>query len=372
MDEIDVSLVVPFLGVVLGGLLGATAQRTQFCTMGAVSDVYFIGDWNRFRSWMLAIAVAIVGTQWLHMAEIVDLRDSIYLSTDLGWAGAIIGGLMFGFGMTLGGGCGNKTLVRLGAGNLKSLVVALVLAIFAYMTLRGLIGLGRVELETLTVIDLAEREMKTQGIPDFLMRVGLEADVARILTVAVIAGGLFVFCFKSSSFRSAKLDVAAGLIVGSLIVLAWLVTGYIGFDEFEPTPVTSLSFVAPVAESLQYLMTFTGAKINFGIAVVGGIILGSFMAAKVAGEFRIESFVNAADMQRHLSGGALMGVGGVLALGCTIGQGVSGMSTLALGSLIALLSIIAGGVFGMKYLEEGSFKAVCMDLFKGAKSLTKV
>lgn len=363
MDEIDVSILVPWLGFGLGGLLGATAQRTQFCTMGAISDVFFIGDWNRFRAWMLAIATAVLGTQFLYLFEIVDLSESIYLSTNLGWAGAIIGGLMFGFGMTLGGGCGNKTLVRLGAGNLKSLVVAMVLGIFAYMTLRGIIGLGRVELEALTIVDLSQFEMETQGIPDFLMMLGLQQELAQYLSVAAVAGGLFFFCFKSASFRASKTDVAAGLIIGFLIVAAWYVTGSIGFDDFEPTPVTSFSFVAPVAEGLQYLMTFTGAKINFGIAVVGGIIFGSFLSAKLAGEFRVESFVDAADMGRHLSGGALMGVGGVLALGCTIGQGVSGMSTLALGSLIALLSIIAGGVFGMKYLEEGSVSAVCADLF---------
>ncbi|NQV98529.1 MAG: YeeE/YedE family protein [Rhodospirillales bacterium] len=363
MDQIDSAVLVPLLAFGLGGLLGATAQRTQFCTMGAISDVFFIGDWNRFRAWMLATATAIVGTQALVMADLVDLQESIYLSTNLGWAGAIIGGLMFGFGMTLGGGCGNKTLVRLGAGNLKSLVVAMVLGIFAYMTLRGLIGVGRVQLEAMTVIDLASFEMESQGIPEFLMMLGLDADVARLISVVLIGGGLLVFCFKSAAFRKSRADVAAGLIIGGLIVCAWFVTGFIGYDDFEPTPVASFSFVAPIAEGLQYLMTFTGAKINFGIAAVGGIIFGSFLSAKLAGEFRVESFVDAADMGRHLSGGALMGVGGVLALGCTIGQGVSGMSTLAFGSLIALASIIGGGVFGMKYLEEGSFKAVCADLF---------
>ncbi len=364
MEDIDITVLVPLLGFGLGGLLGAVAQRTQFCTMGAISDIFFIGDWNRFRAWMLAIATAILGTQILYMTELVDLSESIYLTTDLGWAGAIIGGLMFGFGMTLGGGCGNKTLVRLGAGNLKSLVVALVLGIFAYMTLRGLIGLGRVELEAATMIDLDALEMEAQGIPDFLVLLGLEADLARMLTVVALSGGLFVFCFKSASFRDSKIDVIAGLMIGLLIVAAWFVTGNIGYDDFEPTPVTSFSFVTPVAEGLQYLMTFTGAKINFGIAGVGGIICGSFVAAKLSGEFRIEAFVNAEDMGRHLAGGALMGVGGVLALGCTIGQGVSGMSTLALGSLIALISIIGGGLFGMKYLEEGSFDAACAALFK--------
>lgn len=363
MDEIEVGTLVPVLGFLLGGLMGATAQRTQFCTMGAISDIYFIGDWNRFRAWMLAIATAMLGTQLLVLTETVDLSEAIYLTPNLGWAGAIIGGLMFGFGMTLGGGCGNKTLVRLGAGNLKSLLVAIVLGIFAYMTLRGLIGVARVQLEAATLIDLGALQMDNQGLPDFLVLAGLNYTTAQIACLVLISGGLFVFCFKSASFRASKPDMAAGFIIGALIVAGWYVTGSIGYDDFEPTPVASLTFVAPVAEGLQYLMTFTGATINFGIAVVGGIICGSFVAAKLAGEFRIEAFVDASDMKRHLSGGALMGVGGVLALGCTVGQGVSGMSTLALGSLIALLSIIAGGLFGMKYLEEGSISAACADIF---------
>jgi uncharacterized membrane protein YedE/YeeE len=354
---------VPLLGFGLGGLLGATVQRSQFCTMGAISDIFFIGDWNRFRAWMVAIATAILGTQILHIQELVDVNESIYLSTNLGWAGAIIGGLMFGFGMTLCGGCGNKTLVRLGAGSLKSLIVVIILGLFSYMTLRGLVGLARVELEALTVIDLVAFKMKTQSISEFLILLGMDARQARIICVVVLSGGLLVFCFKSVEFKQSKVDMLSGLIVGILVVSAWFVTGYIGFDDFEPTPLTSFSFVAPVGESLQYLMTFTGTQINFGIAVVGGIIMGSFVSAKIAGEFRIEAFVDASDLKRHLSGGALMGTGGILALGCTIGQGVSGVSTLALGSLIALLSIIAGGVFGMKYLEEGSIVRASKDIF---------
>ena len=364
MDSIEVGFLVPLLGFGLGGLLGATVQRSQFCTMGAISDIFFIGDWNRFRAWMLAIATAILGTQILHMQELVDVNESIYLSTNLGWAGAIIGGAMFGFGMTLCGGCGNRILVRLGAGNLKSLVVAIVLGLFSYMTLRGLIGLARVELETLTVIDLAELEMETQSISEFLMLLGVDTPQARIICVVFLSGGLFLFCFKSAKFRQSNVDMISGLIVGILIVAAWFVTGYIGFDNFEPTPLASFSFVAPVGESLQYLMTFTGAKINFGIAVIGGLIIGSFISAKISGEFRIEAFIDATDLKRHLSGGALMGTGGILALGCTIGQGVSGMSTLALGSLIALLSIILGGIFGMKYLEEDSIVKALQDIFK--------
>lgn len=364
MDDFPVGLLVASFGFGLGCVFGATAQRTNFCTMGAISDIVFMESWTRFRAWMLAIAVAIIGSQFLYQTGQVDLARSIYLTANFGWAGAIVGGLLFGFGMTMTGGCGNKTLVRLGAGSLKSLVVALFLGIFAYMTLRGLIGLARVEFEALTVIDLTAMELKTQSIPGFLASLTpLSLASARMTVTLLFAGGLLGFCFKSPEFRSSGSNITAGLIIGALIPAAWYVTGVLGADEFDPVPVASFTFIAPVGDGLQYLMTFTGSTINFGIAAVGGIIAGAFVMAKMTGEFRIEGFTEAGDMVRHIVGGSIMGIGGVMALGCTIGQGITGLSTLALGSLIALVSILVGGVFGMRYLEHGSFGGALQAMF---------
>ena len=363
MEELPVSTVVAARGFGLGLIFGATAQRTNFCTMGAISDVVIMADWTRFRAWLLAIAVAILGSQILHVVGAVDLNESIYLTTNLGWVGAIVGGLLFGFGMTLTGGCASRTLVRLGAGNLKSLVTFLFLGIFAYTTLRGLTGLVRVRIEAFSNLDLEAFGLASQGLPDILSALtGLSAGAARWPVTLAFVGGLLWFCFKSASFRASPRDLAAGLVLGALVPAAWYVTGVIGYDDFDPTPLASLSFVAPAGDSIQYLMTFTGSTIKLGIGVVGGVIVGSFLAAKASGEFRIESFMEAGDMVRHMVGGSLMGIGGIMAMGCTIGQGMTGMSTLALGSLIALLSIIAGGVFGMKYLEEGGFRGAFRDL----------
>ncbi len=204
MDEIPVGLSVSILGFALGAVFGITAQRTNFCTMGAISDIVFMGSWNRFRAWALAVAVAMVGSQALHMTETVDLGQSIYLGPNLGRVGAIVGGLLFGFAMTLSGGCANKTLVRLGAGSLKWLVVAIFLGLFAYMTLRGLIGLARIELNALTALDLAAAGLDSQAIPELLAAAGLPAPAARLATVAVLAGGLFWFCFRSPAFRASR------------------------------------------------------------------------------------------------------------------------------------------------------------------------
>jgi uncharacterized membrane protein YedE/YeeE len=356
MNELATTTVVGMGGFVIGLVFGATAQRTNFCTMGAISDLVLMGDGRRFRAWVLAIAVAIIGTQMLHASGAVDIDKSIYLAGNLGWLGAILGGAMFGFGMTLAGGCGSKTLVRLGAGNLKSLVVAIVLGIVAYAALRGLLALVRVQMESLTNIELKTRGFDNQNIGEMTGKLlGLPAGGVRTVAAVVVAAAFLVFCFKDAAFRRSTTDVAAGLLIGLTAVAGWIVTGILGADEFDPVPLASITFVAPVAEGLQYLMTFTGSTINFGIAVVGGVIVGSFLMAAATGSFRIESFVDRSDMVRHLAGAALMGAGGVLALGCTIGQGISGMSTLALGSVIAWLSILAGGYLGVKYLEEGSF-----------------
>lgn len=355
MPEMTVNQLVAALGLLAGIVFGATAQRTNFCTMGAISDIVFMQDWRRFRAWMLAVAVAVAGSQAMHLAGLIDLNKSIYLAGALGWLGAVVGGLMFGFGMTMAGGCGNKTLVRIGAGNLKSVVVFLVLGLFAYMTLRGLIGMARVAFIDSTSIDLRAAGLASQGLPDLLAAAtGLSASGLRAAAAGAVVLGLLWFCFKDAAFRRSPADVAAGIIIGLLIPAGWAITGIAGADEFDPVPLASFTFVAPIGESLMYLMIFTGTTINFGIAAVGGVILGAFAMALATRSFRVEGFTDAADMGRNMIGGALMGTGGVLALGCTIGQGITGMSTLALGSVLALASIIAGGVYGMKYLEEGT------------------
>ncbi len=340
MEDLPITTVVASQGFGLGLVFGITVQRTNFCTMGSISDIVFMGAWNRFRAWMLAIAVAILGSQALHVSATVDLGDSIYLATNLGWFGSILGGLMFGFGMTMSGGFGSRTLVRIGGGNLKSVVAVLFMGIFAYMTLRGLTGLARVEIEGFSNLDLEALGLETQGIPDLLTALlGLPAAAARAAAVVALAGGLLWFCFRSAAFRASRRDIAAGPILGALVPAGWYATGVIGYDAFEPLPLTSSPFVAPVGNAIQYLMTFTGSTIDFGIAAVGGVIAGGFLAAKASGQFRIEAFADVGDMQRHMIGGALMGMGGIMALG----------------SVIALVAILAGGVFGMKYLEEGSF-----------------
>ncbi len=355
MEDMPISTLIGWWALAAGIVFGATANKTNFCTMGAISDMVFMDDYGRMRAWVLAIAVALVGTTVLHASGLIDINNSIYRTANLGWFGAVLGGLMFGFGMTMAGGCGNKTLVRIGGGNLKSIYVFLIMGIFAIMTLRGLTGMARVEMEALMNVDLGTAGYTSQGVEELIAGgLGLGADMVRWALVAILGGGALVWCFKDAEFRASPANMLGGLIIGLLIPAGWYITGVLGFDEFEPAPLMSFTFVAPSGETIQYLMIFSGATINFGIASVFGVILGSFLMAMGTRSFNLEGFGDASDMLRHSFGAALMGIGGVLALGCTIGQGITGMSTLALSSFLALGSIIFGGVLGMKYMEEGS------------------
>ena len=373
---------VAVLGFLLALAFGAVGNYTNFCTMGAVSDWVNMEDKGRLRAWFLAIGIAILGAQTLHLGGYVDLGKSIYLSANFGWLGHLLGGFLFGVGMTLGGGCGQRTLVRIGNGNLKSLVAMLMLGFFAYMTLRGLLALVRIDYVETTNIDLSEQGLVNQGIDTALLGITNLSNGALVrgMVAAVMGLGFVFFAIKDAAFRRNFKNMLAGISIGLFIVAAWYITGHVGFNEFEPVPVESFTFVAPVGETLQYLMTFTGSTIKFGIAAVLGVIAGSFLFGLLSGRFRIETFNARQDMINHMFGGALMGFGGVLSLGCTIGQGVTGMSTLAMGPVLTLGMIIFGSALTMKVqsymMDELGFLAALrssladMRLFPLGKSTT--
>ncbi len=353
MDELSTRLIVSIAGAVVGVVFGFIVERTNFCTMGAISDVLAMNDYRRARAWALAVAIAILGAQGLHLVGWVDLSKSIYLGPSLGWIGAIVGGLMFGFGMTLSGGCASRNLARVGAGDVRSLIVLVVLGIFAYIAMRGLIAPPRVALEAAMNIDLGATVFKSQGIPEMLAGTfGGSLVTMRAVAALVFALALLWFCFKNADFRESPQHIVSGVGVGLVVIAGWWVTGVLGFDEFDPTRPTSLTYTAPVGNALVYLMTFSGASIDFGIASVFGAIAGAYLSAIMRKSFQVAGFADRSDLLRNLSGAVLMGVGGVMALGCTVGQGLTGISTLSLGSLIALASLIVGGVFGIKYLER--------------------
>jgi len=365
MEDFELAIVhyVAAGAFVLATVFGFVANKTNFCTMGAVSDMLHMGSLGRLGAWFFAMGLAILGTQGLHAAGLVDLAGAIYLTPNFGWLGYVVGGIAFGVGMTLAGGCGQRNLVRFGGGNLKALVVLLVLGITAYTTVRGLLGLARITIFEAPNVDLEMHDLDDQGLATMLAAaLGMDdPGTLRIVLAALLGGGLVAFALAQSEFRRSADNLLAGIVIGAVITGGWFVTGYIGNDDFEPVPLESMTFVAPTGNAINYLMTFTGSTINFGIAAVLGMIAGSFLYAMLSGSFRIETFGTRSEMLNHLAGGLLMGFGGVLALGCTIGQGVTGMSTLAAGSLIAVAGIVFGSAITMKIqyhmLDEKGFAA---------------
>ncbi len=354
--------VVAWCGFALGIVFGAVGNRVSFCTMGAVSDIVNMGDWGRMRMWLLAIAVAIVGANALWYAGVVDLSKSIYTTPNFTWLSFIVGGFLFGVGMTLGSGCGSKTLIRIGAGNMKSVIVYVFLAISAYMTLRGLFGQFRVSVLQPVAVNFEAYGAKGQDLPSLLAGTGIAVQTLRIVVPAIFAAALLVYIFKDREFRARADYVIGGIVVGLVVVAGWYVTGHIGYRENPDTlemaffgtntrSAESISFVAPLAYTLELLMLWTDKSltITFGIMASLGIVAGSFAYAVASKTFRWEGFRTTADLGNHIAGGVLMGFGGVTALGCTVGQGISGFSTLALGSILTFAAIIAGSAATMKY-----------------------
>ena len=359
----NLGAVVAWGGFVLGLVFGAVANRTNFCTMGAVSDVVNMGSWGRMRMWLLAIAVAILGTHGLQLAGLIDLSKSFYVRPNVTWLSYILGGFLFGIGMTLGSGCGSKTLVRLGGGSLKSAVVFVFFGIAAYMTLKGLFAIWRTAWIDPVAIDLAARGIARQDLPTMIAALsGAAVRPVEAVVALAVAGALLAFVFKDREFRGSLDHVLGGVVVGLTIVGGWYVTGHLGFGENPETlemtffgtnsrTLESLSYTAPLAFTLELLMLWSDRSltVTFGIAAVAGIVLGSFAYAVASRTFRWEGFAGAGDTASHVIGGLLMGFGGVTALGCTIGQGLTGFSTLALGSILAFLAIVAGSAATMKW-----------------------
>jgi len=359
MEEWSVVHKVALWGFWGAFLFGIVAHKTHFCTMGAISDWINMGSLHRLRAWLLAMAVALLVSQLFQALGWIDLSASIYLSTNFGIGGYIVGGFLFGVGMTLGGGCGQRTLVRTGGGNLKSLVVLLVLGLTAYVTLRGLLAGVRIEVFEPLSIDLSEYALADQSLASVVAAMSGLAPESAAKGLAVIIGlALLIYTLKDKDFRTSGDAIVSGLVVGLLVAGAWLVTGVVGNDDFDPVRLETLTFIAPVGNMLNYLMTWTGSTIGFGIAVVFGVLAGSLVYAVTSGNFRIETFSSRSDMLNHLYAGVLMGFGGVLSLGCTIGQGVGGFSTLALGSVVSIVFIVFGCALTIKmqyYMLDDSF-----------------
>lgn len=357
VEQLQTLVLVAGFGV--GVLLAWVMSASDFCTMGSVADIVNFNDWTRMRMWVLAIAVAIAGTQAMAALGLIDLSRTHYLAPRLLPASHAVGGLMFGFGMVLASGCGSRTLLRAGAGNLKAWVVLIVMAVSALMTLRGLFAVVRVN--SLDAIGL--QLPKHQDLPSLLaLALGGEVSTLRWIVGLGLALGLALWALAPASMRQRQ-AVLGGVGTGLVVLALWWVAGHLAYVDEDPRTLEArylgspgnrlegLTFVAPVASTLELLTYWSDASrgLTLAISSVLGVLFGSFTHALVTRRFRWEGFGGMEDTANHLVGAVLMGAGGVLALGCTVGQGLSGVSTLALGSLITLAALIAGAVLGLRY-----------------------
>ena len=344
---------------IVSSLFGVIAQRTHFCTMGAVSDIVNMGDWTRMRQWGMAAGVAMIAFYALAAAGLIDPTKTLYASNRFIWLSAFVGGLLFGFGMVLASGCGSKTLVRIGGGNLKSVVVFAVMGIAAFATLKGITAVVRVA----TVDRIAIEFTTNAALPNWLsIATGMSSANAGLVLSLVIGLGLVTWALLGRDFVRFD-NILAGLGLGMLIGAMWWISGHLGYVAEHPETlqeaflatnsgrIEALSFVSPVAYTLDWVMFFSDKTklLTIGIVSVFGVVVGSAVYAVASRSFRWEGFRDAEDTANHLIGAILMGVGGVVAMGCTIGQGLSGISTLSATSFVAVMAIVAGAVLALKY-----------------------
>lgn len=365
--EFNVHVQVLAAVFVIAAIMGAVVHKTGFCTMGAVSDWINIGDTGRMRAWVFAMAVALAGVIVLEAAGAVHLPAETfppYRTPNFAWARYLAGGVLFGIGMTLASGCGNKTLVRVGGGNLKSLTVLLIAMVASYFMLwSALFEKAFLPWIAPATVDLAKHGIPTQELGSVFAGL-LGAAPTRALNLGVGAAvvvGMLVFVLRSADFRGNADNILGGAVVGLAVVAGWYLTGgslgqawkeYADMATDVPSrvQVQSYTFVSPMGDSVRYLLDPSRMTlVNFGVMALAGVILGSFVYALIAKTFRFEWFASVRDFANHAVGGVLMGVGGVLSMGCTVGQAITGVSTLALGSILTFFAIVAGAAATMKY-----------------------
>ena len=380
--EITTTILLWAFGLAM--ILGVVATKTNFCTMGAVSDWVNIGDTGRMRAWVFAMGMAILGVMGLSMTGLGDFSlvasndtaNPPYLTSNFAWPRNLLGGFMFGIGMTLGSGCGNKTLLRLGGGNIKSIFVFLAMGIMAYFMIFTNFSYDYfISWMEPAFIDLSLRDIENQGVGSVIAHfVGTDPQTTTTITAAIIGGLLVLWAFLSSDFRGSFDNILAGLVVAGVVVAAWWVTtGELGQELLEEAEMMddrpyalgaqSFTFAQPSGHFIRWIETgFSQTMLTFALVAGFGVVAGSFVYSILTKNFRIEWFASFKDFVFHIIGGILMGVGGVLAMGCTIGQAVSGASTLAMGSFLTFFAIVLGCTLTMKiqyyrmvYEEEASF-----------------
>ncbi len=334
-------------GLIVGVLFGGLAQKSAFCFRRAVLDGVGRKIGSSAIMFIAAIGVAILGSQWLFQAAQIETSGIVALMSNYSIGALVVGGLLFGIGMVLTNGCTARHVILASEGSARSWVVISVIAMSAYATLRGILALPRLELEAAGQSDYLGADEGAITLTDLFNIEFIGGYNIGLIIGAAILGLIFFVALRKGNYSA----LSYGVAIGGLVPFAWAITGVFGYDEFEPAAAQSLSFVSPIANGLQFLMTYTGSTAGFSTMVLAGAFLGAFILAIVTRKFSFRSFENEKDILRYVVGGILMGFGGVAALGCTIGQGLAGLSLLSISSLIAISSIGLGAVGTAKIIK---------------------
>lgn len=345
LDLLPDTSLVAIVGMLGGIVLGLAARLGQFCTLGALEDIYYGGNAERLRMWGIAIGMAILSTYGLSSLGYIDLSATLYLAVAWNpWAN-IFGGLLFGYGMALAGNCGYGALARLGGGDIRAFMIVMVMGLSAYITISGPMAYLRI-----WTFGAGMPALNTPSIP---------ATLSEILGLSVTAIGttigmiFIIISLASAPMLRSKSSVLWGAVVGLVITSGWVGTQWVASNGFEDLPVVSHSFSAPIGESLLYLMTASGNSVSFATGSVLGVLIGSLLGSLVKGHFRWEACDDPRELGRQIFGAAAMGVGSVLALGCSIGQGLSAFSVLAYSAPVTLICIMLGAAIGLRQLIQG-------------------
>jgi uncharacterized membrane protein YedE/YeeE len=321
-ENVTAPQVAVYFALILGAGFGLLAERTQFCFRRSL-----VGENRRAAMgvWLTALAAALIGTQAAVHAGLISFAEHRFMTADLPWLAIVTGGLLFGAGMVLARGCASRLTVLTGTGNLRALMVLVIFAIAAHATLKGVLAPLRTTLGSVTV-NLGD----SAALPG-----------NALIWIALIAIAALLIGLRSGN-RWGMLALA--IVLGLLVPVAWVGTGYVLYDDFDPIAMESLSFTSPWAETLFWSVASTSIPAGFGVGLVGGVLGGALIASLLFGSFRWQSFSSPAETGRYASGAVLMGVGGVLAGGCTVGAGLAGIPTLSVAAILALLAIAAGAL----------------------------
>lgn len=334
------------IGLVGGIVLGLSARLGRFCTLGAIEDYLYGGSDHRLRMWGVAIGTAMVLSFGLMHAGLLNAPETPYLRQGWNPLGHALGGLLFGYGMALAGNCGFGALARLGGGDLRAFVIVVVMGIAAYVTMSGPLA-----------------PLRVWAFPPDLIPTSAPAGYAHLLAEITglgaamfgIAAGLAVLALvlRPAAFRAERGMIGWGAAVGVAVAFAWWGTQWVRTASLDAVPVASFTFAAPLGESILFWMTSSGNTVTFGVGSVAGVWIGAFLGSLLRGLFRWEACEDPRELRRQIVGAAIMGAGAVLAVGCTIGQGLSAASLLAYGAPLTLAGIFAGATLGLRHLIQG-------------------